>query len=120
TCALVPQQLTLDGTDAETSTGTITLTGNLLPRIKTRNLPGGLVGPALLCMLAFLMIAALAMAKRRRLQLGFGAAALACILLAGCGGGTKGTPNGTYQMQITGTATPGGQTHSAVITLTVD
>jgi hypothetical protein len=70
--------------------------------------------------LAFMTIAGLAMARRRSLRLSFGAAALACLLLAGCGSGPPGTPAGAYNLQITGTATPGGQTHFVVVVLTVD
>jgi hypothetical protein len=62
---------------------------------------------------------AFAMAKRRALRLGFGAAALACVVIVGCGGGPS-TPQGVTTLAITGVATPGGQTHAADVTLTVN
>ncbi|MGB8788955.1 MAG: SBBP repeat-containing protein [Candidatus Acidiferrales bacterium] len=118
TCVLAPTSLTLDGTDVADSTGTITASGYLLPSHHRRT-PIGLGGPAGFLALGFLLMIALAFARRRSLRLGFGAAALACLVLAGCGGGPS-TPQGVSTVVITGVATPGGQTHTVDITLTVN
>jgi hypothetical protein len=120
TCTLSPTSLTLDGIDTATSTATITTTGQLVPRTDRRHGPNGFRGPALIFSLGLLLSAiAFAMAKRRAMRLGFSAAALACVLIAGCGGGQS-TPQGVTTLAITGVATPGGQNHSADVTLTVN
>jgi hypothetical protein len=119
TCVLAPNSVTLDGSDAASSIGTITVASSI-PSSAAHGTPTGQFGgKGTLIVLAFATIAGLAMTRRRSLRLGFGAAALACLLLAGCSG-PPGTPSGTYNLQITGTATPGGQTHFVVIVLTVD
>jgi hypothetical protein len=120
TCVLAPNSLTLDGSDAASSIGTITVASSI-PASAAHGSPSGKFGgKGALIVLAFMTIAGLAMARRRSLRLSFGAAALACLLLAGCGSGPPGTPAGAYNLQITGTATPGGQTHFVVVVLTVD
>jgi hypothetical protein len=119
TCVLAPNSLTLDGSDAASSIGTITVASSI-PASAAHGSPSGKFGgKGTLIVLAFATIAGLAMTRRRSLRLGFGAAALACLLLAGCSG-PPGTPAGSYNLQITGTATPGGQTHFVVVVLTVD
>jgi hypothetical protein len=119
TCALAPNTLTLDGADAESSIGTITVASSL-PKGSAHVPPFDKFGwKGTLIVLAFVTIAGLAMTRRRSLRLSFGAAALACLLLAGCGS-APGTPAGMYNLQITGTATPGGQTHFVVVVLTID
>jgi hypothetical protein len=119
TCVLAPNSLTLDGSDAASSIGTITVASSI-PASATHGSPSGKFGgKGTLIVLAFVTIAGLATTRRCSLRLGFGAAALACLLFAGCSG-PPGTPAGAYNLQITGTATPGGQTHFVVIVLTVD
>ncbi len=119
TCVLAPNKLTLDGTDAASSIGTITVASSIKTGAAHGSPSGKFGGKGTLIVLAFATIAGLAMTRRRSLRLGFGAAALACLLLAGCGG-APGTPSGMYNLQITGTANPGGQTHFVVIVLTID
>jgi hypothetical protein len=119
TCVLAPNSLTLDGTDAASSIGTVTVASSIKSGDVYGRPSGKFGGKGTLILLAFATIAGLAMTQRRSLRLGFGVAALACLVLAGCSS-PPGTPSGTYNLQITGTATPGGQTHFVVIVLTVD
>jgi Abnormal spindle-like microcephaly-assoc'd, ASPM-SPD-2-Hydin/Beta-propeller repeat len=122
TCTFAPNALVLDGTDAATAIATVTEATS----IKSSGVAGGgfsgghghFGGGALAASLAFLAIVALAMSRRRSLRLSFGAAALACMFLAGCSSSPV-TPVGTYTLNIVGTATPGGQTHNVTVTLTV-
>jgi len=111
--------LPLDGTDAATAIATVSEATSITSSSSAT--PGGrsqLGGSALTILFAFIAIVALAISRRRGLRLGFGAAALACLLLFGCSSGPV-TPNGTYTLNIVGTATPGGQTHNVTVTLTV-
>jgi hypothetical protein len=119
TCVLSPSALTLDGTDAASSIGTITVDLSL-PTGSAHAPPfGKFGGRGLLIFLAFATIAGFAMTRRRALRLGLASAAFACLLIVGCSP-APGTPSGAYNLQITGTATPGGQSHSVVIVLTID
>jgi hypothetical protein len=66
------------------------------------------------------LLAAFGFVRRRRgLRLTFAAAALACLLFAGCGSG-GGTPSGMFTLVITGTPTDGGMVHTLNVALTVD
>ncbi|HXW17268.1 MAG TPA: SBBP repeat-containing protein [Candidatus Acidoferrales bacterium] len=119
TCTFAPNMLPLDGTDAATAIATVSEATSITSSSSAT--PGGrsqLGGSALTILFAFIAIVALAISRRRGLRLGFGAAALACLLLFGCSSGPV-TPNGTYTLNIVGTATPGGQTHNVTVTLTV-
>ncbi|HEY4741676.1 MAG TPA: SBBP repeat-containing protein [Candidatus Acidoferrales bacterium] len=120
TCALAPNTVTLDGADAESSIGTITVASSIKTGAAHGSPSGKFGGEGALIVLAFMTIAGLAMTHRRSLRLSFGAAALVCLLIAGCSSGPPGTPAGAYNLQITGTATPGGQTHFVVVVLTID
>ena len=66
------------------------------------------------------MLAAFALTRRRAVRLSFAAAALACVLFAGCGGGSGGTPTGKFTLVITGTPTDGGMVHTTDVALSVE
>ncbi len=120
TCTLSPSSITLDGVDAVSSTVTVTAGSLVPPSSRQRRFPGDFAGrgPLIVAGLSLLAIFAL-MRGRRRLRLGFGAAALACLLFAGCGGG-GGPPAGKFTLVITGTPTDGGMVHTLDVALTIE
>ena len=120
TCTLSPSSITLDGVDSVSSTVTVTAGSLVPPSSRERRFPGDFIsrGPLLVAGLSLLAIFAL-MRRRRGLRLGFAAAALACLLFAGCGGG-GGSPAGKFTLVITGTPTDGGMVHTLDVALTIE
>jgi hypothetical protein len=120
TCTLSPSSITLDGVDSVSSTVTVTAGSLVPPSSRQRRFPGDFVGRGPLIVLGLSLLAIFALMRRRRgLRLGFAAAALACLLFAGCGGGA-GSPTGKFTLVITGTPTDGGMVHTLDIALTID
>ena len=120
TCSLSPSSITLDGVDAVSSTVTVTAGSMVPPSSRHRRSPGDFIGRVPLIVLSLALLAAFGFMRRRRgLRLSFVAAALACLLFAGCGGG-GGTPTGMFTLVITGTPTDGGMIHTLNVALTVD
>ena len=120
TCSLSPSSITLDGVDAVTSTVTVTAASLVPPITRQHRNPGDFIGRVPLVILGLSLLAMFAaMRKRRTLRLSFAAAALACLLFAGCGGG-GGSPTGKFTLVITGTPTDGGMVHTLDVALTVD
>jgi hypothetical protein len=120
TCSLSPSSITLDGLDAVTSTVTVTAASLVPPTTHQPRFPGDFIGRVPLVILGLSLLAMFAaMRKRRALRLSFAAAALACLLFAGCGGG-GGAPTGKFTLVITGTPTDGGMVHTLDVALSVD
>jgi Abnormal spindle-like microcephaly-assoc'd, ASPM-SPD-2-Hydin/Beta-propeller repeat len=121
TCTLSPSSITLDGVDAVTSTVTVTAGSLVPPSSRQRRFPGDFIGRVPLLVLGLSMLAIFALMRRRRaLRLSFAAAALACLLFAGCGGGSGGSPTGKFTLVITGTPTDGGMVHTLDVALSID
>jgi hypothetical protein len=121
TCTLAPDTIPLDGTDAVASTVTVMAASHVTPSSRRRWMPGDLIGRGPLVVIILAMLVAFALTRRRRaVRLGFAAAALACLLFAGCGGSSGGTPTGKFTLVITGTPTDGGKVHTTTVTLTVN
>lgn len=120
TCTLAPASIPLDGTDAVSSTVTVTAASLLPPTSRPRRTPNDFTGRGPLIILGLAALAAFALSRRRALRLSFAGAVLACIFFAGCGGGSGGTPTGKFTLVITGTPTDGGMIHTVDVALTVD
>lgn len=120
TCSLSPSSITLDGVDAVTSTVTVTAASLVPPMTRQHRYPGDFIGRVPLVILGLSLLAMFAFVRKRRtLRLTFAAAALACLLFAGCGGG-GGAPTGKFTLVITGTPTDGGMVHTLDVALAVD
>jgi hypothetical protein len=120
TCTLSPSSITLDGVDAVSSTVTVTAGSLVPPSSRQRRFPGDFMGRGPLVVAGLSLLAIFALMRRRRgFRLGFAAAALACLLFAGCGGG-GGPPAGKFTLVITGTPTDGGMVHTLDIALTIE
>jgi hypothetical protein len=120
TCTLSPSSITLDGVDAVSSTVTVTAGSLAPPSSRQRRFPGDFMGRGPLVVAGLSLLAIFALMRRRRgFRLGFAAAALACLLFAGCGGG-GGPPAGKFTLVITGTPTDGGMVHTLDIALTIE
>lgn len=124
TCGISPSSFGLDGEDVVTSTVTITTQGALPPSPgnRSRRPWQNPLAPVALAVIGAAL--ALGFTRKRRgrpaFALGIVAAILAvCVVVAGCGS-SGGTPQGTSTLVITGVATPGGQTHTLDVALTVD
>jgi Beta-propeller repeat/Abnormal spindle-like microcephaly-assoc'd, ASPM-SPD-2-Hydin len=119
TCTLSPATIALDGTDAVASTVTVMAASHAPPSSRNRRTPVSFPGSIPLVIVSLAMLAAFALTRRRAVRLSFAAAALACVIFSGCGGG-GGTPTGKFTLVITGTPTDGGTVHTTDIALTVD
>ena len=118
TCTLSPATIPLDGTDAVASTVTVMRRRTFL-RLRGTRTPGNFPGSIPVVIVSLAMLAAFALTRRRAVRLSFAAAALACVLFAGCGGG-GGTPTGKFTLVITGTPTDGGIVHTTDVALSVE
>jgi len=119
TCTLSPATIPLDGTDAVASTVTVTAASHVPPSTRNRRTPGNFPGSIPVVIISLAMLAAFALTRRRAVRLSFAAAALACVVFAGCGGG-GGTPTGKFTLVITGTPTDGGMVHTTDVALSVE
>ncbi|HEY6272227.1 MAG TPA: choice-of-anchor D domain-containing protein [Terriglobales bacterium] len=131
TCTASPASTTLNGSSAATVAITVTTTApSLVPLARRIAPPAGrsdkpLTTPAVwLAVLGLLGV--LSLAKRRRPWTLLAVAVLFVIVWASCGGGggstgggssNPGTPAGTYSLTLS--ATGGNQTHTAMVSLTV-
>jgi hypothetical protein len=127
-CTISPNPVTPNGATAVPVTVTInTAVRNMLPpAFHINNYPRmGLYQYWLACLIAFLLIVALARNRKiahRPVLAGFGLMALLLIGAAGCGGGNStgvpaGTQAGTYTVTIV--ATSGSLSHNTTLTLQV-
>ncbi|MGB9334031.1 MAG: SBBP repeat-containing protein [Candidatus Acidiferrales bacterium] len=120
TCTLSPATIPLDGTDAVASTVTVMAASHVPPLSRDKRTPGNFPGTIPVVVVSLAMLAAFALTRRRAVRLSFAAAALACVLFAGCGGGSGGTPTGKFTLVITGTPTDGGMVHTTDVALSVE
>ena len=122
TCTPSPTSVTLDGTNSQNVTVTVTTTkrGTLPPVAVPHNLPRGWIALRLfVCLIALMFLAQLVRRRQLRPQLAFALLILCAIAWAGCGSsGPPGTPAGTSTLTVT--ANSGSLSHKTTVTLTVN
>jgi len=128
-CVVSPNPLTVNGTNAQNATVTVTTTARSVllppwrwhPPILPPNLRVTLPWLLLLLSLVILTAALRGRSRRRRAWVGLAAMLMGAALFFGCGGGApppqNGTPAGTYT--ITVSATSAGVTRTTMLSLTV-
>ncbi|MGB7846165.1 MAG: choice-of-anchor D domain-containing protein, partial [Candidatus Acidiferrum sp.] len=127
TCSVMPSSLTLDGVNSVTPMLRVTTTAhsNMVPLAPDP--PSVPPGVPWLGLMALIGLAALARMRRfvpRAARMGFPLTFLlalvlgvVCVSCAGGGGGSTGTPAGTYMLTVT--AASGNASHQVTVTLTV-
>jgi hypothetical protein len=126
TCTLSKTSVTLDGSSSVDVTVTVTTTAPTTAFFITPSRIGNTLRPSpLWAYIGFVPVAGLLLARRRKLAAisAFGVIAFALVACgggsnsSGGGGTTPGTPQGTYNLKISGTE--GSLVHTSTITLTV-
>jgi hypothetical protein len=103
TCTFSPATLTLNGTNAASTTLTVTTNSNVFP-LSIRHVPGALPFPVLLIVGLGILCGSIILLRRRPVYLAIAAVLMVSVLAPGCGGSKSTTAStGAYMIAVQGT-----------------